>query len=72
MGQSSDNLLYAVKLHLAAHSTRTSLNQRIIALLMGRDGNHGNVGMGSATLAHKLGPLAVIQVVIGEDQIEAA
>jgi len=70
--QSCNNLLYVVKLHLAANCRRASFEQRRIASLVRRDGDDGQVGTCNVAFSHKLLALAVVEIVIRENQIIAA
>ena len=72
MRQSSNNFLYVVKLHLAANCRCAGFEQRRIASLVRRDSDDEQTGACSATLSNKLLALAVVEVVIRENQIEAA
>jgi hypothetical protein len=58
MHQSSNNLLYVVKLHLAANCRCASFDECSVASLMRRDGDDGQVGTCSVALTHKLLALA--------------
>ena len=70
MLKSSNDLLYAVKLHLAANRRCSGSNQRSVASLVRRDSNDRQQRMCGATLTNKLLALAVVEIVVGENQIE--
>ena len=70
MLKSSDDLLYAVKLHLTANSRCSGCNERSVASVVRRDSDDGQPRMCGATLANKLLALPVIEIVVGENQIE--
>ena len=69
--QCSNDLLYAVKLHLAANSRRPGTDQRRVALLVRRNRDDGQARMSGATLTNELLTLAVIEIVVSEHQLEA-
>jgi hypothetical protein len=64
MLQSSDNLLYTVKLHLASNCQCASSDQCCVASFVRRDGDDGQVGTRSVALSHKLLAFTVVKVVI--------
>src|SRR6266516_1377229 len=72
MLKSSNNLLYAVKLHLAANSRCSGCDERSVASLVRRDSDDGQQRMCGATLTNKLLALAVVEIVVRENQIEPA
>ena len=72
MLKSSDDLLYAVKLHLAANCRCSGSNQRSVASVVRRNSDDGQQRMCGATIPNKLLALAVVEVVVRENQIETA
>jgi hypothetical protein len=71
MLQSSDDLLYAVKFDLATNRRCASGNQRRVAGFVRRYGDDRQARMRGATLANKRLSLAVVEIVVRENQIEA-
>jgi len=70
MLKSSDDLLYAVKLHLAANRRCSGGNQRSIASVMRGNSDDGQTRMCGVTLTNKLFALPIVEVIVGENQIE--
>jgi hypothetical protein len=71
MVQSCNDLLYSVKLHLAANGRSTGSNQRSVTGLVGRNRNDGQPRQRGTTLTNKRFPLSVVKVVVREDQVES-
>src|SRR5262245_24488922 len=70
MLQSSNDLLDALKLHLAANRRCSSGDECSVAGLVRRNGNDRQARMSGATIPNKLLSLAVVEVVIRENQIK--
>jgi hypothetical protein len=71
MLQSSDDLLYPVKLHLAANRRCSGSDKRGVASLVRRYGNDRQTRMCGKTLSNKRLSLAVVEIVVRENQVEA-
>ncbi len=72
MLKSSDNRLYAVKLHLAANRRCSGCDERSVPSVVRRDSDDGQQRKRGATLTNKLVALAIVEIVIRENQIETA
>jgi hypothetical protein len=70
MLNSSNDLLYAVKLHLAANRRCSGCDERSVPSVVRRDSDDGQQRMCGATLTNKLFALTVIEIVVGENQIK--
>src|SRR5438105_4153399 len=70
MLESCNDILYAVKLHLAANTRCSGCDERSIASLMRRYSDDGQQRMCGATLTNKLLTFPVVEIVVAEDQIE--
>lgn len=72
MHQSSNDLLYAVKLHLATNRRCPGSEQRCVAGLVRRDGDDRQTRQSGATLPDELLALAVVEIVIRQNQVVGA
>ena len=72
MAKPGNDLLYAVKLHLATDCRCSGFDQCRIPSVVRGNGNNGQLRVTRTTLTNKLLTLAVVEVVIRENQIITA